>query len=124
MSDASGHSCTTDVISLQTSSPYRRHLPTDVISLQTSSPYSHGDLVTYRCLTGFTMSGVPSQLCSSGSWSGTAPTCTPISLADLHEQTVEVTNDSGDAMMYGMIVLIAAVFLIMLTLLIVALCVM
>ena len=58
----------------------------------TSSPYAHGDLVTYRCFSGFTMTGQPSQQCNNGAWQGTEPTCTFISLADVHEQTVDFSE--------------------------------
>lgn len=89
----------------------------------TSSPYSNGDLVTYRCLSGFTMDGTPSQECLAGVWQGTAPTCNFVSLADLHEQHVDFSDDSGDnTMTYAMVSMIAAVFLVMMTLLVLVVC--
>ncbi|XP_071082078.1 uncharacterized protein [Haliotis cracherodii] len=55
----------------------------------TSSPYTEGDLVTYRCYTGFTMTGAPSQTCdSTGTWQGNEPTCAPVDMSDTVNQNV------------------------------------
>ncbi|XP_067684466.1 uncharacterized protein [Haliotis asinina] len=59
----------------------------------TSSPYAEGDLVTYRCYSGFTMTGVPSQTCgSSGTWVGNEPTCAPVDMSDTVNQHVNYTD--------------------------------
>ncbi|XP_013389334.1 uncharacterized protein LOC106158044 [Lingula anatina] len=54
----------------------------------TTGPYVNGTTVMYGCMTGFRMSGTPSQLCNSSlEWEGLPPNCTQPS-----EPTETVTN--------------------------------
>ncbi|KAL8560983.1 hypothetical protein ACOMHN_061197 [Nucella lapillus] len=88
----------------------------------TSPPYLHGDVVTYRCYSGFSMSGVPSQSCDNGTWSGSTPSCLLISRADLHEQSVDFREGDSGTMMMGMVGVVSAVLLLPLLLLAAGFC--
>ena len=60
--------------------------------IQTQAPYTTGDLLTFVCLPGFSMSGSASLVCGSdGSFQGTLPVCT----ADDHSETA--SNDDSES---------------------------
>ena len=63
--------------------------------ITSTAPYNTGDRVYFRCYDGFTMSGTPSLECqSSGSFTGTYPTCTANDQAVTIKQTI--TSPKGE----------------------------
>ena len=61
--------------------------------ITSTAPYNTGDRVYFRCYDGFTMSGTPSLECqSSGSFSGTYPTCTANDQAVTVKQSITSPN--------------------------------